>query len=60
VEQAVAALDSQRFTVENVHLGSANSRVAEAENAGVKSLCAFVINDHVFHINHGADLLALN
>lgn len=59
-EQAVAAaLDPQRFSVENVHLGQAKSRVAEAERAGVKSVPALVIDDQVFHINHGADLSAL-
>lgn len=57
-EQAVAAaLDPQRFSVENVHLGQIKQRVAEA--VGVKSVPALVIGGQVFHINHGADLAAL-
>jgi glutaredoxin len=59
-EQAVAAaIDPKRFAVEVVHLGQAKQRVAEAEQSGVKSVPALVIDGQVFHINHGADLSAL-
>lgn len=56
-EQAVVgALDTSRFDVEIVHLGSAQDRLAEAERLGVKSVPALVLDDQVFHINFGASL----
>jgi glutaredoxin len=56
-EQTVA--DALKLSVEKVHLGESKSRVAEAERLGVKSVPALVIDDQVFHINHGADLSVL-
>jgi len=35
------------------------NRIAEAEAAGVKSVPAFVIDGHAYHINFGAALDAL-
>ena len=59
-EQQVAhALDPQRYEVEIVHLGEQKSRVAEAEQAGIKSVPALVIDGTPFHINFGADLSVL-
>ncbi len=59
-EQNVAsALDSQRFDVEIVHLGSDRARLGEAEAAGVKSVPALVIDGTPYHINFGAPLEAL-
>ncbi|MBB3209547.1 glutaredoxin [Rhodopirellula rubra] len=59
-EQTVAgALDPARFDVEVVHLGQSTQRLVEAEAAGVQSVPALVIDQQVFHINHGADLSAL-
>ncbi len=59
-EQNIAqALDRNRYEVEVVHLGSDQSRLAEAERAGVKSVPALVLDGHAYHINHGADLSAL-
>ncbi|PKO88701.1 MAG: thioredoxin family protein [Betaproteobacteria bacterium HGW-Betaproteobacteria-12] len=59
-EQNVAsALDSQRFDVEIVHLGSNRGRLGEAEAAGVKSVPALVIDGTPYHINFGAPLEAL-
>ena len=59
-ERSVAeALDPGRFEVEIVHLGEDKGRLAEAEQAGVKSVPALVIGGAPFHINHGADLSAL-
>jgi hypothetical protein len=52
-------LDRSRYEVEVVHLGDATDRIAEAENAGVKSVPALVLDGEVLHINHGADLSAL-
>lgn len=54
-----AALDPSRFDVEIVHLGEQKSRLPEAEAAGVKSVPAFVIDGHAFHIDFGAELSAL-
>ena len=59
-EQALAhAIDPKKHEVEIVHLGSAKSRVKEAETAGVKSVPALVMDGAVFHINFGAPLEAL-
>ncbi len=55
----VAALDRNLYEVEVVHLGESGSRIAEADNAGVKSVPALVLDGEVLHINHGADLSAL-
>lgn len=59
-ERSIAdALDPARFEVEVVHLGEQKARVAEARQAGVKSVPALVVDGNVYHINHGADLSAL-
>ncbi|MEO0966248.1 MAG: thioredoxin family protein [Planctomycetota bacterium] len=59
-EQTIArSLDPARFEVEIVHLGDAADRIAEARDAGIKSVPALVYNGHVLHINHGADLADL-
>ncbi|MBL7682021.1 MAG: thioredoxin family protein [Flavipsychrobacter sp.] len=43
--------------VEVVHLGTDRSRIADAENKGVKSVPALVTpNGHVLHINFGASM----
>jgi glutaredoxin len=54
-----AALDPARFDVEIVHLGQDERRLAEAENAGVKSVPALVLGEQPYHINFGAALEAL-
>lgn len=58
-KNVAAALDSNRFDVEIVHLGETRNRIADAKSVGVKSVPALVIGDDVYHINHGADLSAL-
>lgn len=59
-EKKVAeAIDKDKYRVEIVHLGENKSRLAEAEQAGVKSVPALVLDDIPFHINFGADLSAL-
>lgn len=59
-EQGVAdALEKCEYDIERVHLGDDKSRLDEAERAGVKSVPALVLDGHVYHINHGADLAAL-
>lgn len=43
--------------VEVVHIGEDRARIAEAEQAGVKSVPALVTtNGHVLHINFGASM----
>lgn len=59
-EKKVAeAIDKDKYSVEIVHLGENKSRLAEAEQAGVKSVPALVLDSVPFHINFGADLSAL-
>lgn len=58
-QQFVEALDRAQYSVEVVHLGQDRNRIAEAENFGVRSVPALVIDGNPFHINHGADLSAL-
>lgn len=52
-------IDRDRYDVEIVHLGEQNDRLAEAENAGVKSVPALVVGDHPYHINFGASMTDL-
>lgn len=59
-ERTVAsAIDPERYAVEIVHLGTDKARLAEAEQAGVKSVPALVLDGQPFHINFGAALDAL-
>jgi len=59
-EQKVAeAIDTDKYSVEIVHLGVSKNRLTEAEQAGAKSVPALVLDDVSFHINFGADLSAL-
>ncbi|HNP64184.1 MAG TPA: thioredoxin family protein [Woeseiaceae bacterium] len=57
--QFADSLDQSKFDVEIVHLGDAPERLAEAEEGGVKSIPAFVIQGKAFHINFGASLADL-
>jgi glutaredoxin len=52
-------LDPTKVDLEIVHLGSAKSRLPEAENAGVKSVPALVVDGRTLHLNFGAPLSAL-
>lgn len=59
-EQKIAsALDPARYQVEIVHLGNEKGRIAEAEQYGVKSVPAIVLDGVPLHINFGAALSAL-
>lgn len=49
-------LDESKVTTEIVHLGNDQSRIEEAEKAGVTSVPAIVIDDNVYHINFGASM----
>lgn len=52
-------LDGDKVDLEIVDLGETKNRVAEAEQAGVKSVPAIVIGGSPLHINFGASLDAL-
>jgi glutaredoxin len=59
-ERTVAgALDPKRYEVEVVHLGTSKDRLREAEQAGVKSVPALVLDGVPLHINFGASIDAL-
>ncbi len=56
-EQLVAnAIDRSKYQVEVVNLGEQAGRIGDAEDAGVKSVPALVLDDQVFHINFGASI----
>jgi glutaredoxin len=55
-QTVVSALDTSRFDVEVVHLGTDKGRLPEAENLGVKSVPALVLDGETFHINFGANI----
>ncbi len=50
------SLDPSKYDVESVHLGEQSGRIAEAEQAGVKSVPAIVMDGQTFHINFGASI----
>ncbi len=58
-QMVAAAIDRAKYSVEIVHLGESKTRLPAAEQAGVKSVPALVIDGVPFHINFGADLSAL-
>lgn len=58
-QQVLEALDKKRFDVEVVHLGENKSAIALAEQAGIKSVPALLLDGNVFHINFGASLEAV-
>jgi predicted DsbA family dithiol-disulfide isomerase len=55
-QSLLSALDTSRFDVEIVHLGTDKGRLSEAEELGIKSVPALVLDKEVFHINFGASL----
>jgi len=50
------AIDRQRYDLEIVHFAQKPNRMAEAEEAGVKSVPALVLEGQVFHVNFGASM----
>jgi len=55
-DNLASAIDRARYDVEIVHLGNEKARVSEAEQQGVKSVPALILDGAVFHINFGADI----
>ncbi len=55
-EEVINMLDRNKVQLEVVHFGQAKNRITEAEQAGVKSVPALVMDGKVFHINYGASM----
>lgn len=55
-EQTLLNLLAPEVKVEIVHLGEQATQVAEAEQAGVKSVPALVVDGQVLHLNFGASI----
>lgn len=55
-QQVLNALDKARYSIEVVHLGEDSARINEAENAGITSVPALLLDGTAFHINFGASL----
>lgn len=58
-EENLLGLLSPQVQVEKIHLGENAARIAEAEQAGVKSVPALVVNGQVLHLNFGAAIADL-
>lgn len=58
-QQLLETLDRGRFDIHVIHLGQDAAKIADAEQAGVLSVPALVVNKTVFHINFGAALADL-
>lgn len=59
-DKLAEAIDATRYDVEIVHLGDNKSRIKEAEEAGIKSVPAVLLEGTAFHINFGANLSDLS
>jgi len=56
-QELLNLVDSSKVKVEVVHLGEQVDQITTAENRGVKSVPALVLdNGNVLHINHGATM----
>lgn len=56
-QELLNLVDTSKVAVEVIHLGEQTDKIATAENAGVKSVPALVLdNGNVLHINHGASM----
>lgn len=55
-QEVINIVDRKKVQLEVVHIGQARNRIAEAEEAGVKSVPALVIDGKVLHINYGASM----
>lgn len=55
-QQLIELFDTNKISVEAIHLGEHKNQIDEAEKVGVKSVPALVLNGTVFHVNYGASL----
>ena len=59
-QEILHLIDPQKVALEIIHLGETPERIEEAEQAGIQSVPALLINDaNVLHINFGASLEAV-
>jgi len=58
-QQVLDVIDKKRYSIEVIHLGEDSGRMAEAENQGVQSVPALVLEGQTYHINFGASLSEL-
>ena len=60
-QELINLIDANRIHVKIIHLGEEKSELKAAQNAGVASVPALVLdNGHVLHINFGAAIEDLN
>ncbi len=57
--ELATALNPDHYDTEIVHLGNEKDKLPEAEQSGVQSVPALVINGKPYHINFGASLADL-
>ena len=50
------AIDPERYDLKSIHLAEQPEYIKQAEEAGVRSVPAILLDEQVFHINFGADL----
>jgi len=55
-KELVKYINPAEVNTEIVNLGEQQSRIQEADEQGVKSVPALVLDNQVFHINFGASL----
>ncbi len=55
-QQVLEALDKNRFDIQVIHLGENKNQIAAAEQAGIKSVPALLLDGNAFHINFGASI----
>ncbi|MGB5821894.1 MAG: thioredoxin family protein [Saonia sp.] len=56
-QELLQIVDTSKVAVEVIHLGERKDFIARAENSGVQSVPALVLdNGSVLHINHGATM----
>lgn len=55
-QQLAQAIDPTQYQVKVVHLGEQPELLTAAEQVGVQSVPALVLDGQVFHINFGASL----
>ena len=58
-QQVINALDKQRFEVQIVNLAEHKNQIDSAQQAGVTSVPALLLDGNIFHINFGASLADL-
>lgn len=55
-QDIIGIIDRARFDLEIVHLGERPELISAAEEAGVKSVPALLLDENILHINYGASI----